>query len=418
MKPTCLFIALLLPTFPVSAAGFCEGLTPTKTITADTEHQNYDGTKNNDVIVIKKLKKSVWLYLSGGNDTVCIEGVSKSEGEVLVRSIGEHSVTISGENFKRFIAYKDLDSLNEKGKLSVKLQNIKYADITGFIEKDTIVIDSEEGYIFGGKGNDSIKVTSDKSYIYGEDGNDSITAIAKSDASKFLINGGYDTDYLTGSEAEDLIIGDRGSDQIWGNGGDDLLIGGGAHSSNDDYFGDGFYLDENPITDFFYDNELVFLDDTNGGGIYGGDGDDVVIGSDGNEALEGGAGKDYIEGRGGMDGIHLGNMDLDGTGKTYNWTLADGSKSGSFPIRTIPDNEGGYANGGDDEDEIWGSDSADELIGGRGNDDIYSMEGNDKINMGNCGDVDYGFGMGGSTSWVYCKGDYVIHLRNSGYKVK
>ena len=196
----------------------------------------------------------------------------------------------------------------------------------------------------------------------------------------------------TGNDLDNVITGGQNHDTLDGVAGSDTLIGGGG---NDTYFidGDDVVVElEDGGEDYVYtsldtfnladvknvenlspshnrdflgygtDENNVFYTKAGNDTIYGYGGDDFFIGSYGNDSLVGGAGDDAF-------------LELDGPGLSYvsygNDTIIGGAGNDS-------------ANGGSDDDVIWGDDSdsdagADDLWGGGGNDSLFGLAGNDRI---------------------------------------
>ncbi|WP_298193480.1 hypothetical protein [Novosphingobium sp.] len=143
--------------------------------------------------------------------------------------------------------------------------------------------------------------------IFGSSGKDTLTGSAKSDyldggAGGDTINGGGGGDTLGGQVGADLIHGDAGDDVVAGDAGDDKLFG----DAGDDGIDGG-------------DGEDTVRAGTGEDIVSGGNGDDVIYvdeadgvqdiaeGNDGDDTLRGGTGKDELNGVAGNDKLYAGS---------------------------------------------------------------------------------------------------------------
>jgi Ca2+-binding RTX toxin-like protein len=96
-------------------------------------------------------------------------------------------------------------------------------------------------------------------YVLGNSSNNTLTG--SSSGTKYVLDGGYGNDTLTGNSQNDKIWGGDGVDTIYGNNGNDQIIAGRG-------------------------NDV----------LYGGSGDDVILGESGSDIIDGGGGDDYLAG--------------------------------------------------------------------------------------------------------------------------
>lgn len=100
---------------------------------------------------------------------------------------------------------------------------------------DTITVNSEEGEVFGGKGNDLMRRCY---YAYGGNGDDDIRFALKQASggngddvmvgtkNRDILRGGTGLDLMRGRQGRDFLDGEEGKDRIVGGRRDDLLLGG------------------------------------------------------------------------------------------------------------------------------------------------------------------------------------------------
>ncbi len=158
------------------------------------------------------------------------------------------------------------------------------------------------------------------------------------DGKTATIVGTVNDDVLIGTDGPDVIAGLQGDDQIDGLGGDDVICGG----RGDDLLVGGLGFD---VIFGAQDDDLIYaagaeslhppfaMQDTKGGRIFAGAGDDIVYGSDRWDRMQGGPGNDTLFGFGGRDWMragpgndrvvgHGGADDLHG-GPGRDWVAAD-----------------------------------------------------------------------------------------------
>ncbi|MEJ7928299.1 hypothetical protein WG908_16245 [Sphingobium sp. AN641] len=221
------------------------------------------GTDFNDVIIGNMLSNI--MEGKGGNDIIFSDGLSISNADTVLISIGREATGLIQESYSG-------------------LEDANYHQVA----------QTEDG--IGAVGADAADFVSDRAHQI-----DSLAGGVGDD----LLAGGWGDDYLLGDEdplgstgGNDIIIGDRGDDRLLGGGGDDLLFG-----QLDDDLLDGAYGKDR---------------------LYGGDGDDILLGGadddllqgdDGNDLLSGGDGIDLLEGNAGDDRLEAGNGNdkLDGS---------------------------------------------------------------------------------------------------------
>lgn len=277
---------------------------------------------------------------------------------------------------------------------------------------DVLGSDSMSFIGYGGEGNDVVV------YDYGRNNNTAFHLL--------IAHGGGGNDWLVNrslSSGGDSLSGDGGRDVIEAGLGNDRLEGGDDCDSlwgrlGDDHLsgGDG---DDSQITTVVAGSTALGqgYQTSKLGGLYGGEGNDVLDGGAGSDSLDGGAGDDELFGGTGLDSLSGGdgNDTLDGGsgsdwlyggngddtltesrgndalyGENGNDTIATASFFGkaSSGKSTVYGGDGDdwiYANGkdlvygGDDNDHIFGSAAAQLLYGNSNNDVIAGGRGNDRI---------------------------------------
>ncbi|KAA1258981.1 Bifunctional hemolysin/adenylate cyclase precursor [Rubripirellula obstinata] len=261
--------------------------------------------------------------------------------------------------------------------------------------------------VSGGRGDDSIEGGLGSDELDGDEGSDFIDGGDGSDR----VRGGERNDVLRGGEGDDEIDGGSGDDEIRGGSGDDLLRGG---VGRDDLFGDDG-------DDLIYAVDDASGNETIGGFIDAGAGNDVVYGSFGDDVIVGGLGDDELHGLDGSDLIWGGlaayassNFDISNPNlfelpprfvEASNLDNSDYSPtilvtprvvSGFSVPGNVPDGDdlidGGagtdFLFGGSDADTIFGGEDADYIDGGSGDDgNLFGDAGDDVIRGGSGADV-------------------------------
>ncbi len=246
----------------------------------------------------------------------------------------------------------------------------------------------------------------------GGSGNDVVIAIS---------GAGGNYNILEGRDGDDTLTGGSDVDYIWGGAGNDTLDGGGGLGDTLVYSdaASGVTIDlsitsaQNTIgagidTVVNFENLMGsdFADTMSGDAganfMYGGLGNDTISGGDGNDFIRGEGGADTIYGGAGMDRIES-NADEDDVvygGDGDDWIgghIVHGDAgddrmflNGIFnPPRE--DTAGGFAYGGDGDDEIDGGSQFDVIDGGAGNDILHRSLGADQMFGGDGDDIIYSY---------------------------
>ena len=231
------------------------------------------GTPGDDVIVASgnEYHGQIQVLGLGGNDTICLlRNGTESGGSVLVDG-GE------GDD----VIFNMPDAL------------FRIVTIAGGPGNDTVHGSNGDDLIIGGPGDDTIFGYQGFNALAGEEGNDTIRGGSDQD----LIAGGNGDDLIYGAQESDNLYGGLGKDTIFGGAGDDVVM------SNDDFLGtheNGFQdLDLHPGQ--FAPLTPSFNEDTAGGRMFGGTGNDIIIGSNRWDRMQGGAGDDLLLGMEGRD---------------------------------------------------------------------------------------------------------------------
>ncbi len=185
-------------------------------------------------------------------------------------------------------------------------------NLTGSNQIDTLVGGDGDDALSGGIGNDfiygdhlfftNIPFFTHNDVLYGEAGNDSVVA----DIGNDYVVGGLDSDTILGSDGIDTIYGDNDTGSFTVGSADSIDAG----ADNDSVYGEG--------------------------------GNDTILGGGGIDYIEGGAGEDSIDGGGENDVILVYSRDRFGN--------------------TIADSSNNNVDGGDGDDNIFGSLGMDILI--------------------------------------------------------
>jgi Ca2+-binding RTX toxin-like protein len=160
-------------------------------------------------------------------------------------------------------------------------------DITGknifnTIGDDVIVGLDGNDKIKGGKGDDTLRGNNGHDTLEGEEGND----VLFGDSGNDKLYGGEGNDTLYGGTGNDKLYGDLGNDLLLGEAGIDLLEGG---KGKDILFG-GLGNDKDSVVTVKH--RPVHIE----GGLYGGEGNDIVVGGQGADRIIGGEGEDILVG--------------------------------------------------------------------------------------------------------------------------
>jgi Ca2+-binding RTX toxin-like protein len=304
--------------------------------------------------------------------------------------------------------------------------------LSGGAANDRIKGDDNDDTVNGGPGDDDLKGGTGNDTVNGEAGNDDEVA---GGTGNDVVNGGEGDDYMRGGPDSDTMNGGPGNDYM--NGACDIGCDSNVGTDDDTMNGgDGTdYMDGEDGNDIINGDAgddatycLFLCKFSNGpqrraprhmsatgadlccfgaeGGLYGGDGNDVINGGDGNDYADGEDGNDTVNGNGGDDvyidgfgviygGVGGGSGDdtVDGGdgidaswGDDGNDTVSGGAGDDAFHIRSAtcptasaqPDGCGSeYIYGG-----VWGDSENDTLDGGDGRDFVDGGDGNDIVNGG------------------------------------
>ena len=233
------------------------------------------GTAADDVIVASN-NPEMHTLIRGleGNDTICL--VQNSTGVT-------GSTTVAGDDGDDVI-FNMPDAI------------FRVVTIVGGAGNDTIHGSNGGDLIEAGPGDDTIFGYQGQNIIYGQEGNDVIRGGRDLD----IVAGGDGDDTIYGGQYTDILYGGLGKDTIFGGAGDDLVV------SNDDFIGSHEYdfefrPDAGPEPGRFNATTPSFSQDTAGGRMFGGIGNDIIIGSNRWDRMQGGAGDDLLLGMEGRD---------------------------------------------------------------------------------------------------------------------
>lgn len=287
-------------------------------------------------------------------------------------------------------------------------------------------------WIHGGSGKDKMRGNGNFDFLEGNSGNDRLVGDTKdggqNDAAMYMVTNrpvnidlaagvatGDGTDRLSNLESafgtvfNDTITGSDRTDFIWGLDGNDTIFGGGEFDFVDPGFGDDVADGQAGDFDIIYfqweSNTPVEVDlaagtatgqgtdaFSNFEGIYGSDGNDVLMGDAGNNAFLGGGGNDSFDGRQGFDAatywlstaLVTANLQAGSGGSVTEGTDTYTSIEALNGSMEYDDNLTG-----DNNDNIIDGDGGDDiLVGGGGDDLFYGNSGNDTIDGGN-GNFDF-----------------------------
>lgn len=141
----------------------------------------------------------------------------------------------------------------------------------------------------GGLGNDTFTGSDKSDYIDGQGGNDSIDGGAGDD----FIGGQSGADTLRGGAGNDVVAGDGGDDKLFGDAGDDGIDGGFGNDTIRAGTGED-------IVSGGEGDDTILVDDNDG--VF-----DEAVGNDGDDIIRGGTGKDELNGVAGNDRLYAGS---------------------------------------------------------------------------------------------------------------
>ncbi|MBR8828036.1 MAG: calcium-binding protein [Gomphosphaeria aponina SAG 52.96 = DSM 107014] len=209
----------------------------------------------------------------------------------------------------------------------------------------------EFGGLFGEAGNDSLVGGAGEDLLNGGKGNDTLNGGTENDfgTSYYYIGGGGGgvtlEGGLFGGAGNDSLMGEDGNDLLKGEAGDDTLIGG---ATDDNGYSSGSHWVSGGVT----------------GGLYGGNGNDLLEGNSGSDLLKGAKGNDTLIG--GTEGDRSYQTNYDSGWERY--------IGGLF--------------GGAGDDLLDGGEGGDLLNGGSGKDTLTGGTGSDRFVFSSTADVD------------------------------
>jgi hypothetical protein len=238
--------------------------------------------------------------------------------------------------------------------------------------------------------------------ITGGAGNDTIDGRAGADS----INGGGGNDFIIGGDGGDAMNGGPGFDSVsWYGAGGPALVNLTNQALN------AFAAQGDTVAAFeaYYltDSGDVFVNDANGGYVYGFAGADSITGGAGVDFIEGGTGADTIDGGPGFDYVSYANaaagVRLDFTNPATNTGEAVGDAIANVEAFYLSANTDVFI-GQTGQNFVFAGAGNDELFGGvNANDWLFGEADNDFISGGNFDDLMSG-GSGADryafTSWV------------------
>lgn len=242
------------------------------------------GTDDDDVIVVGPPSndlvsdfRSISVHGLAGDDSICFSGVT---GE----TIGDLMIPVFGGAGN--------DTIFNFPDTTILRQNFIWGE-----DGDDIIHGSNgDDLLIGGPGDDQIFGYQGTNLIAGEAGDDTIRGGSGLD----LIAGGDGDDTIFGAQDGDLLYGGLGKDTIFGGSGNDII------ASNDDFIGYAESEFEGTPPGTFGPETPSFGQDTAGGRMFGGVGNDIIIGSNRWDRMQGGAGDDLLLGMEGRDWIRGG----------------------------------------------------------------------------------------------------------------
>jgi Ca2+-binding RTX toxin-like protein len=377
------------------------------------------------VNVIKGNKNEVLKLDSNVDDFIQIRQFAAPDTDRF-EAINRH--TVSGQILQSFQFVMDLSAAGDIEELAIQGLggNDRLEVVPGTVFRKNLILDGGEGndtliggggrdILKGGPGDDKLFGGGNDDVLYGDEGRDELDGGADNDtiyagpggdtvsggAGREIIRGGPDDDYLvagtgiygsiiTGGDGNDTIVGGQGIDKLDGENGDDVILGGDL-----------------------------------GDVITGGNGNDTLIGESGRDTISGNAGDDVIytylnnDIRASLGLVHSKELTLDERTLQYdrlvaelpelqakNQELLETPTAQRTPdmiaqLRVIQDAitvnfllqadllqyQTVYidtADGGDGNDEIYGSPYFNVLLGGNGDDNFYSFSYlSDELQQGN-----------------------------------
>lgn len=178
--------------------------------------------------------------------------------------------------------------------------------IDGTTQTISFTINGLDDDIVGGTGNDTLAGTTGSDTLRGLNGDDSLSG---GEGNDFLF-GGDGNDTLVGGAGDDYFDGGAGNDEMRGGAGDDVYVVDTAGDQVIETDGEGTDLVNALISLTLPGHvENLTLMGSNAINGTGNDLDNILLGNSGNNILTGGAGVDYLNGRGGDDTIYGGAGD-------------------------------------------------------------------------------------------------------------
>ncbi len=294
------------------------------------------GGAGNDMLTGNKFNDNLW----GGKGSDTLDGGAGNDrlyggaGNDTLKGGAGNDVLIGGQDSDILKGGEGNDALFADGT----------ADLQSLVA-DTANAETLIGYL-DGKGDETLEAFAE---TYGGDAAGAVGS---------LLEGGAGSDLMFGGAGNDVLVGGTDADRLFGGAGDDMLIGAGGDASAAALQAQLAGKTNDQMEDLLEtDATLSGGSNPEGGSLYGGEGDDILIGTAGSDSLSGGAGSDRLFGGAGSDTMQGGAGDDEMFGGSGNDALY----------------------GGAGKDLLRGGAGNDFLDGGAGNDRIEGGAGNDLI---------------------------------------
>jgi Ca2+-binding RTX toxin-like protein len=346
---------------------------------------------NGDDFIVANIGNST---LNGGDgvDTLQLFSYSSNASIILNAVIGGY--TVDGTTIENLESFTFIGG-NGNDYVDVSVTNYSN-DLSGGNGDDTLIGGTGEDYLYGEAGDDILNGELGSNYLEGGVGNDTYIVNSIDDVVLELLNEGVDIiqssiSYILGGNIEDLTLvgtasngtGNFLDNKIKGNTADNDLSGGLGNDGIEG--GDGADTIHGGSGDDAKRSSFTLGGLT--GGLFGGNGDDVIHGDDGRDYLSGDDGNDILYGGDGDD--------------------ADFYINGS----DSPNPAGLF--GGNGSDVIYGNNGRDYLSGGENNDILEGGSGDDTLDGGTGEDSLVG-GAGDDFYIIDATGDTISELFNEG----
>ncbi|MCR5169186.1 MAG: hypothetical protein K6C33_01845 [Desulfovibrio sp.] len=292
------------------------------------------GGSGNDTLTGNKFNDNLW----GGEGNDTLDGGAGNDrlygglGDDTLKGGEGNDVLVGGKGSDKLYGGVGNDALFADGTL--KLQNM----VADTANAETLI-----GYLAG----KSDAALEDFAETYGGE------PIGALDS---LLEGGAGKDLLFGGAGNDVLVGGTDADRIFGGAGDDLLVGAGGATSAESLQREFAGKTNIELEDLVETNATLAGDSAlDGGSLFGGEGDDILLGTAGNDVLSGGTGSDRLFGGAGNDTMQGGAGDDVMYGGSGNDFLRGGAGND-------------FLRGGAGNDFLDGGAGADRIEGGAGND--------------------------------------------------